>query len=146
MALGSPGIVDVVALIAAPVIRARDVASGELPASLVPVTPTLSVVTSTVSVVASTVASVVASVGWLALVALLAHVPEIKVQKIATGTVPLPVLPFLTSVPGTRTGAVLLLTLLIGLLLGIGKNALQHAQLRLDQPGNPLHHVHLGRV
>jgi hypothetical protein len=106
VALCSSGVIDVIALITAPIIRARDVTfaeSLEVPTSVVPVTP----------------------LDWFALVALLAHVPEIKVQKMATGTVPLSVLPpFLTSVPGTRTRAVLLLTLLIGLLLGIGKYAL----------------------
>ena len=107
MALCPSGVVDIAAFGTAPVIRSRNIGFG-----------IRRIVTST--------NSAAISVNRFAFVAFLALIPEIKVQKIATGTVPLSVFTlFLTSISGTRTGTIFLLTFLTGLLLGIGKNALQ---------------------
>jgi len=79
--LSSPGIVDVAALQAAPIIGTRNITSG-------------------LKTTTSTSVFPITFISRFALVAFLALIPEIKVQKTAPRTIPLPVLTLsLTSFP-----------------------------------------------
>ena len=120
MALSPPGVVDVVAVRASPVVRTGHVRPGGSCR-----TPSL-----------------------LGVLAPLALVPEVKVQVGALGAVPLPV--HLLLPPTVLSGARARPLppphhVLIGLLLCEQHRRLEHGQLGLDQGPYPLDHIHLWR-
>lgn len=89
MALGSSGVVDVVALEAAPIIGSWYIVFESSSSTSAPI--------------------ISLPVAGFRLVAFFALISEIKVQKIALGTVPLPVVmmvpaPVATSIPAPRAG------------------------------------------
>jgi hypothetical protein len=134
--LNTARIIDVVALAAAPVIRTRHVVLASNSLRTIRLRLRLR----------------------FGLVATLATIPEVKVQKITLATVPFMVFtvrvtvfpltlprPTPTPLPGTRTRSLLLHALLMGLLVRINHRRLQITQLGFDDPRNSLNHIYLGR-
>lgn len=79
----------------------------------------------------------------LLLVAFLATVPEIKIQIATLGTIPLSaLLAPLMFLPRPGALSFLLKTFFMSLLISIRKYTPQLRQLRLNQPRDPLHHIH----
>jgi hypothetical protein len=133
MALNTPSIIDIAALVAPPVIRTRHVVFASY---------TLRPLRSLLRIRFRVIASFTA-------------ISEVKVQKIAFATVPLIMFAVVVAVftltasapiPGPRSGSFLLQALLMGFLVSINHRRLQITQLGFDDPRNSLNDVDLGSL